>query len=856
VKDATRPSASAFRARHTLANALPGALAGVLVSIYLGALLQLDAAAFGSFAWAAGAALLLLTPLGHWFERRAQRDLVRALEREAGGRLDGEALRAGYRAALRLPREGLLWQVLCWPLAGAIVVLWLGFAEGFDAFRSLAVACGALTGGALVLPFAYYALRRAARPHRERWEPQLSADERARLGVVVPLRWKLVAPTAAACLGIAVFVALFAVASAERRLESHDLRVKAAFLELAAEELAAGKQDLEQLAASARRLALAEGLLRVAPRAVAEDPLPLAPRERAWLARASGPAGDSRDLDSPHSLAWHRLEPTGELLVAWTPLAALAGEGAASPGVFATAFGLVLAVTLGVTGLLVRDVAGNAARLCAEVERVRGGDLRPAAAIGEDDEFGELGRAFARMIAALGETLARAAGAADRVDEAAGQVSQVGASVAAASAGQVLGLEKAAASTAAIERQASGIAESSEALTRSVEEASSSVLELGAAAEQLNHTARALNGQVDQVSGSLEQMVRSVQHVNESTQVLAEAAFETSTSLGEMSRSMREVDGHAGETARLSERVVALADTGRERMRRSSEGMESIRSATDAARHVVQGLSERVSEIGKVVDVIDDVADETNLLALNAAIIAAQAGDQGRAFSVVAGEIKELADRVLSSTQEIAALIRSVQDEGVKAAAAIEHGAARVREGVELSAGAGAALEEITAAARDCGRRTQEIVAAVREQGRATQHVSGLMERVTARVEEIRTAGVEQTRANEVVMRSAVLMREVAHQTQRTTEEQARGSARIRDGMEAVRDVVDRIHASLRGQSEACNDAAAFLEQIHERTRSHDESAQRLAEATRALEREAGGLRADLKRFSFRELDA
>jgi methyl-accepting chemotaxis protein len=279
--------------------------------------------------------------------------------------------------------------------------------------------------------------------------------------------------------------------------------------------------------------------------------------------------------------------------------------------------------------------------------------------------------------------------------------------------------------------------------------------------------------------------------------------------------------------------------------------MDAIRSATDSARQVIEGLSLRVDGIGKVVDVIDDVADETNLLALNAAIIAAQAGDRGKAFSVVADEIKDLADRVLSSTKEIAAQIRAVQEESANAAEAIRTGAARVREGVELSAGAGAALEEITAAARDCGQRTEGIVRAVQEQARATSHVGVLMERVNSRVEEIRAAGVEQTQATEVVTRSAVVMREVAHQTLRTTEEQARGSARIRDGMEVVRDVVDRIHGALREQSEACRTASSFLEQIHARTRLHEDAAQHLEQATSSLSHEASALRADLQQFRF-----
>jgi methyl-accepting chemotaxis protein len=850
MSDSKRMSAARFRARHAIANGLPGLVVGGLVAIHLSALADWDSDVLRVLLWSAAAAAALMLPLGNWMERRASREVVRALEAEANGTLDMAQRRRGHRAVVHLPLAGLVWHALCWPAAGAIVVLGLAIGQGeWEGFRSLVTLCGVLTGAAIVLPFTYYTLRRLAEPLQERWAEALSLDDQRQLGVVAPLRWKLVAPSAAICVAIGAFAALYTQQAALRPVEAHDLRVKAAFLSEAAEELSGGSADLAALLAAGRTRVATESLQRVEPARI--DGLSVSARERAALraAHAAGAShGDSGQLDTPNSLAWQRL-PDGALLVAWTPLRALSG-GVDRGEMFLWAF-LLLALggTLGVTGMLVRDVYSATKRLLDQLERVRSGDLRATAPLASDDELGVLGLAVGRMSAALRATLERAAEAADRVDEASRQTAEVGAAVTSASTEQRAGLERATASTTAIDQRARDIAESSEVLTQSVEEASSSVLELGAAAEQLNHTAQSLNGQVDEVSGSIAQMVRSVAHVGEHTQVLAEATLETSSSLSEMGESMRAVDGHAVETARLSTRVVELAESGRAHVGRTRDGMDAIRSATDSARQVIEGLSLRVDGIGKVVDVIDDVADETNLLALNAAIIAAQAGDQGKAFSVVADEIKDLADRVLSSTKEIAAQIRAVQEESANAAEAIRTGAARVREGVELSAGAGAALEEITAAARDCGQRTEGIVRAVQEQARATSHVGVLMERVNSRVGEIRAAGVEQTRATEVLTRSAVVMREVAHQTLRTTEEQARGSARIRDGMEAVRDVVDRIHGALREQSEACRTASSFLEQIHARTRLHEDAAQHLDQATSSLSHEASALRADLQQF-------
>jgi len=123
------------------------------------------------------------------------------------------------------------------------------------------------------------------------------------------------------------------------------------------------------------------------------------------------------------------------------------------------------------------------------------------------------------------------------------------------------------------------------------------------------------------------------------------------------------------------------------------------------------------------------------------------------------------------------------------------------------------------------------------------------MERVSDRVEQIRAAGAEQRRGNDVVMRGAIVMREVAQQTQRTTEEQSSGAGRIRDSMESVRDVVEHIHGALQQQSEACRSAVALLEDVFHRTRSNDESADQLRESAHEMQRQAEALRDDVRRF-------
>lgn len=508
---------------------------------------------------------------------------------------------------------------------------------------------------------------------------------------------------------------------------------------------------------------------------------------------------------------------------------------------------LVFSVT--VSFFLARDISEPAAALWEAAERLGSGDLRPMSLPESEDEMGQLSRAFDGMSLRLRGTIAGLAESADRLESQAASLTPVCQALSQATSEQEEGTRRAAESMEQINSQVSGIAQSSQALNENIEESSSSILELGATGEELNDTASLLSSKVDEVSSSIEEMVASVKQVSENTESLSSAAEETSASMEEMASSLREVDTSVEEASRLSRTALERAETGRTKVRETIVGMEAIREATETAESVIRTLHGRTVEIGAIVDVIDDVADETNLLALNAAIIAAQSGEHGRAFSVVADEIKDLAERVLASTKEIGGLIRNVQEESRKATDAIDRGARSVASGVDLSAEAGMALEEITTASRESGDRIGSIVSALREQAKAAGHVVDLMERVRGGVQEIRRAAAEQDRGNVVVYEGSVTMRDVALQVRGTTEEQARGSVRIRESVEGVRDAVERINAALQEQSLACAAAVECLEEVRGQGENHEEATRRVEGVARELLAQSEMLRAEVRRF-------
>jgi len=254
---------------------------------------------------------------------------------------------------------------------------------------------------------------------------------------------------------------------------------------------------------------------------------------------------------------------------------------------------------------------------------------------------------------------------------------------------------------------------------------------------------------------------RMAEHKGDDLISAADEAVQAASAMDEVIRNLQTT---ATDTADLSTQVSTEAERGYRAVHRTLDQIESIRELTGVARARIEALGERVSDIGHVVKVIQDITEKTNLLALNASIIAAQAGEHGRSFAVVANEIKALAQRTAASTKEISEQIRSVQQESERATSAMVDGVSAVGEGFQVAIAAGDALDAIRQAARRAQKRVQSMSRTLRKQMSSAQQVVDSAAVVSDRAASFAAAVRGQSSLAEQLRSSAVEVQDSANQ--------------------------------------------------------------------------------------------
>ncbi len=240
----------------------------------------------------------------------------------------------------------------------------------------------------------------------------------------------------------------------------------------------------------------------------------------------------------------------------------------------------------------------------------------------------------------------------------------------------------------------------------------------------------------DKFMSNLQSIIRDV---SGATREVASASTEIAASAEEMSASVGEVARQAATATDSATQSGQIAQEGGEIVGQTVEGMRSINDAVTASAASVQELGARGEQIGQIVRVINDIADQTNLLALNAAIEAARAGEHGRGFAVVADEVRKLAERTTKATEEIADSIRSIQTETTTAVDRMNAGTEEVTTGVDKAVRAGESLKKIVAGAQEVAGMIQSISAAAEQAGAGASQSASAANQLSNKAEQLQS---------------------------------------------------------------------------------------------------------------------
>ena len=470
-----------------------------------------------------------------------------------------------------------------------------------------------------------------------------------------------------------------------------------------------------------------------------------------------------------------------DLLVIRSAAAVSSADGAKSMIIVGTliSFALLSAVAF----WLSRSISNGVNAVARAIKKIATGDLSEQVEIRSSDEIGQMSDSYREMQAYLQEMAAAAQAVANN---------DLTVNVTARSAQDELGASLALMVTN-LRVMVGRVADASNSLTESSTALSSTAAQVGQATQEIASTsqqvARGANEQATGISTTTNAMTQLTEAIGQ----IAEGSQQQANSMEQASGITTQVSTAAGDVAKNAQSAADGARVTDEAARAGSDavgktitGMNRIRDAVTSAATKIESLGEQSAEIGKIIAVIDDIAAQTNLLALNAAIEAARAGEQGRGFAVVADEVRKLAERVTDATKEIANLIEGVQQGVQDSIQATEEGTKEVASGTQIAEEAGSALTQITASVVTVSEQIEQISAAAEE-------VSASADGMVNFIENVNELAVKSASAAEQMRSSADDVTENVTSVAAITEEDSAATEEMSAAVEEVSAQADEV---------------------------------------------------------------
>ena len=347
-----------------------------------------------------------------------------------------------------------------------------------------------------------------------------------------------------------------------------------------------------------------------------------------------------------------------------------------------------------------------------------------------------------------------------------------------------------------------------EAIGDSARETSTAMMYVSGKSEAVREHTEELNQAVEETSSFLIQMRSSIRQVAGNSKNLSQFAENTSNTMVEIVNSLQRMREQAEQSKHLSETTMQDALTGQEAMEHMIASMTVIAEITQTITTSILRMNDHSQEITRILDVINDVAEQTSLLALNASIISAQAGAQGKGFAVVAGEIKELAVRTRTATKEIAAIVKTVRRNSSEAVGAIRQGQREVENGVVVAQQAGEALQKIRQSAGNSAAVAAEIDEFVGQQTAIHAGIADSFTGVSLMINEIARAIHEQEIQTERLATVVENMRDLGAHVLDATREQQQNTGQVAELMRGVLSLVEQNYQTMGQLLETADELA------------------------------------------------
>jgi len=471
--------------------------------------------------------------------------------------------------------------------------------------------------------------------------------------------------------------------------------------------------------------------------------------------------------------------------------------------------------------LIARKLVTRIRQISGAMNKAADGELTERVSFMGESEMSLVAENFNSMMERLGGAITKVHSSLHELRNISGTISQLSEKGVSSAAIQSQGLKRTSTAIREINRSITDISGSVVTLSSLSSSNTSSMTGMSQSLESTTRHLESLVLSVEDVSSSIIEMASAVCQIEENSAILATDTTKTAALVSEMDCAINQIGLQAADTSRIAETVRKDAEDGWKSVDATIAGINEIRSSSAITFDAIENLSKRVANIGTILSVIDEVAEQTNLLALNASIIAAQAGERGKSFSVVAGEIKNLAKRTGNNTREISEIILGVKEETERAVKAITLSEKRISEGSALSQRSGEALLKIVEGIKTASSQMMEINTTAVSQAEASKAMKLAMDRVAEMVEQTARATQEQSHGSELITSAVERMRELTRNVMHSINNHQNSASQVVNANEEINVMVAEICEASMLQSLNSEKIGESLKDIEESTETH-----------------------------------